>query len=304
MCWFQYGDVTTSKREDSMHSVGMILASIDYVETNLQEEITVADMARVARYSLFHFARTFNQVTHHAPYDYLMRRRLSESAKDILLTNSNLIDIAFDYCFNSHETFSRAFKRMFGMLPSQVRKQGTLERWQIMPRLTLAHLEFIERMPVFKPELVEKESFDIVGIAAMVGGECGEIEALWDMLRREAESSDREYLRTSYVGVSWFLGDLREERSLYLAAVEAGNSGENSPPLVKQTIPTQTYVVFRHQKGIAPTSIALDYVFYTWLPKSGMRWANPMIFERFGRSDPYRRHADDEIELYIPVAAL
>lgn len=85
----------------------LISQAVDFIEDNLKEAIAVADVADAVSYSLYHFCRTFNQATHHTPYDYLMRRRLSLAAQELLQTDKKIIEIALDYQFNSPETFSR-----------------------------------------------------------------------------------------------------------------------------------------------------------------------------------------------------
>jgi AraC family transcriptional regulator len=100
-------------------AITSIFNAIEFVETNLTEEMTIADMADAVFYSLYHFCRMFNGIVHHTPYDYLMRRRLSKSARELIETDKKIIEIAFDYQFNSPETYARAFKRMFDMQPSQ-----------------------------------------------------------------------------------------------------------------------------------------------------------------------------------------
>ena len=134
-----------------MPDLALISEAVDYIESNLREATTVADMADAVSYSLYHFCRTFNRATHHTPYDYLMRRRLSESAQALLQTDHKIIEIGLDYQFNSPETFSRAFKRMFGMQPNQIRKQGSIDPRRLMPRLTPAHLRHINKGPYLKP---------------------------------------------------------------------------------------------------------------------------------------------------------
>ena len=103
-------------------------ASIEFIESRLQEEISVADIAVATGYSLYHFIRTFNQIVHHSPYDYLMRRRLSEAARELLTNDRRILDISLDFCFHSHETFSRAFRRMFAVTPSQWRARNEVRR--------------------------------------------------------------------------------------------------------------------------------------------------------------------------------
>ena len=86
-----------------------IYQAIQFIESSLENNLSVADIADEVSYSLFHFCRVFNKVAQHTPYDYLMRRRLSESAKALVESDRKIIDIAFQYQFNSHEGFSRAF---------------------------------------------------------------------------------------------------------------------------------------------------------------------------------------------------
>jgi AraC-like DNA-binding protein len=94
------------------------------VEAGLREELDVAAMAEAACYSLFHFVRVFTELTGHGPYDYLMRRRVAEAAKEVAAGGRSILDIALEYRFESPEGFSRAFKRCFGLSPSEARREG------------------------------------------------------------------------------------------------------------------------------------------------------------------------------------
>ena len=99
-----------------MSHLTAICNALDFVEEHLTKDVTVADMADAACYSLYHFSRTFNRVVHLTPYDYLMRRRLSESARQLIETDKKIIEIAFYYDSTNTEIYTRAFKRLVGML--------------------------------------------------------------------------------------------------------------------------------------------------------------------------------------------
>ena len=132
-----------------------IRCALDFIEGHLGEDISVGDIANAAGYSLYHFIRTFNQVVQHSPYDFLMRRRLTEAARDLLATDHKILDIALDYCFHNHETFSRAFKRMFQTQPSQFRSDPLdLDRLYLPPlsNAYLAHINHKDfRFPEYTP---------------------------------------------------------------------------------------------------------------------------------------------------------
>jgi len=64
-----------------------ILRAIDLVEERLHQSVTVAAMAEAAGYSLYHFCRVFSKYTRHTPYDYLMRRRMTLAATEVVMTH-------------------------------------------------------------------------------------------------------------------------------------------------------------------------------------------------------------------------
>ena len=114
---------------------GPILAALTHIEAHLCDKLTIQDLADVSGYSLFHFTRLFNQFVGLTPYDYLIRRRLSDASEALLMSDKRIIDIAQDYQFGSHETFTRAFNRLFVMPPSQWREQGAINKNLLLPPL-------------------------------------------------------------------------------------------------------------------------------------------------------------------------
>jgi len=128
-----------------------IHAALEFIEENLRNEISVGDIAASAGYSLYYFIRRFNQTVHYSPYDYLMRRRLSEAACELLSTDRRILDISLDFCFHHHETFSRAFKRMFTTQPSQWRANRNMHEKVLLPALTRDYLVHINRKDFLPP---------------------------------------------------------------------------------------------------------------------------------------------------------
>lgn len=95
--------------------------SIKFIENNLENDIGVLDVANAVSYSQFYFSRKFSELAHISIYDYIVRRKLSESYKYLLKTNSKIIDVAYKYGFKSHEVYTRAFKKAFGINPSEIK---------------------------------------------------------------------------------------------------------------------------------------------------------------------------------------
>ncbi len=88
----------------------------DYIASHLNERITLAELARKSGYSPWHAARIFKELTGRAPFNYIRALRLSKAAGR-LHDGHKVVDVAFDFVFGSHEGFTRAFTRQFGLAP-------------------------------------------------------------------------------------------------------------------------------------------------------------------------------------------
>ena len=89
----------------------------EYIEKHLNEPITLHMLASAASYSPWHSTRIFKELTGKTPFEYIRALRLSRAAVRLRDKDVRIIDIAFDFVFDSHEGFTRAFSKQFGMTP-------------------------------------------------------------------------------------------------------------------------------------------------------------------------------------------
>lgn len=100
-----------------MDNRAMIQHSLDYIEDNLQTEITAGELARQAHVSLFHYYRLFQQATGLPVMQYILRRRLLHGVY-AMAQGCSKIDAALRYGFDTYPGFYKAFCREFGASPS------------------------------------------------------------------------------------------------------------------------------------------------------------------------------------------
>lgn len=110
-----------------MDNRAMIQKSLDYIEENLQTEITAAELAEMAGFSLFHFYRLFQQATGLPVMQYILRRRLLHGVY-AMKQGSSKIDAALTYGFDTYAGFYKAFCREFGSTPSEFLKSCRAKR--------------------------------------------------------------------------------------------------------------------------------------------------------------------------------
>lgn len=280
-----------------------IHTAIDFIENHLKDEITVGDIAEASGYSLYHFIRKFNQIVHHTPYDYLMRRRLTEAACELVGSKTRILDIALAYRFNNHETFSRAFKRMFGMQPNQMRAGGKLPYRSPFPKPALTYLEHINRGTISRPELIQREATQLLGLMTRSKNDLPE---QWNDLERllrdsyEPDSDQANFPTLSFWRVN--LHPASEGGSpYYFTGVKTPGHQSYPPPLAIQSIPPGEFAQFTHQDTTDTLPFTLDYIYRTWFKKSGHDRSYNFELIYFGDTIPSDKNKAQSLMIFLPL---
>jgi AraC family transcriptional regulator len=289
-----------------MKALEPICRALDYIEAHLQAPTAVADVAAAVGYSVYHFCRTFNQITHHTPYDYLIRRRLAEAARAVVRGEQRIIDVALDYQFNSPETFSRAFRRVYGVSPREARKAGRVDPWHIMPGLTRANLEHLHKGPYLRPALVEREAVRVAGVMAVLpalDGERGAAQALWAWMEDQLTMGEGALYAGDRYGIAAYVVGWERRGYPYMAGVGIAPERGAPPGLATQVLPAGEWARFVHKGPTRELGLTLDYILHTWLPRSDRALAQPLIVEQFAESVHQVDRAGGERAVLIPLAA-
>ena len=107
---------------ESREQINAVWQMQNYIEGHLDEPITLHALAKSAGYSPWHCARIFKELTGKAPFEYIRMYRLSKAAMELRDNDIKVVDVAMDFLFDSHEGFTRAFRRQFGMSPNEYKK--------------------------------------------------------------------------------------------------------------------------------------------------------------------------------------
>jgi AraC-like DNA-binding protein len=99
----------------------LVLRAREYIDKHKTEELSLADVAKAAGASVFHFCKVFHKATGLKFTDYVARVRLEDARTRLLNPNLRISEIAYDVGFQSLTQFNRTFKRVFGQSPSEFR---------------------------------------------------------------------------------------------------------------------------------------------------------------------------------------
>lgn len=101
-----------------------IKKSIEFIENNLNNKIELKELAELVYLSKYHFHRLFRTTVGEPVAEYIRKKRLMEAAKELINTDEKIVDIALKYQFGSQETFTKAFKKLYGIPPREFRRSN------------------------------------------------------------------------------------------------------------------------------------------------------------------------------------
>lgn len=96
----------------------------EFIDKNLESDLSLNAVSEIAFFSPFHFHRIFKFVTGETLNEYVTRRRIEKSASDLLHKNITATEIAHKNGFSDNSSYSRAFKKYFGVSPTEFKKQN------------------------------------------------------------------------------------------------------------------------------------------------------------------------------------
>jgi AraC family transcriptional regulator len=137
--------------------------AIEAIEQDLTAEIDVGTLARIALTSEYHFRRMFSSLAGLPVSEYIRRRRLTAATAEIV-DGGTVLAVAVRYGYASAEAFTRAFKAMHGLTPSEARQAGAVLHSQ--PQLRF-HLR-VEGNTDMKHRIEDKPAFRLIGVKARV----------------------------------------------------------------------------------------------------------------------------------------
>lgn len=115
----RYGDRQSCGTErNDRYSVRSVRQAIEFIQANLNTDLSLQQIAASVRLSPFHFARLFKRATGYSPYQFVLKLRI-ERAKHLLMRRESLAKVAIDCGFFDQSHFTAHFKRFCGVTPRQ-----------------------------------------------------------------------------------------------------------------------------------------------------------------------------------------
>ena len=268
-----------------------------YIESHLGAPLTLDEIAGVAGVSRFHLVRAFAEATGFSVMRYVRARRLSEAARQLAAGAPDILSLALDADYGSHEAFTRAFRDHFGVTPETVRATPCLKTLKLQEPITMISTALDHIDP---PRIATGKAFLVAGIGERynhANGSTAGIPSQWHDYHEQCANIPRQLGKLAY-GVCCNGDDAGNFD--YIAGVEVADFSDLPREFARVRIPEQKYVVFTHTDHISTIRRTVNTIWNRWLPQSGMKVADAPNFERYDESfNPSTGHGG--LEIWVPV---
>jgi AraC family transcriptional regulator len=293
-----------------MNYYDRVQRAVDYIEESLYEDIKLEDIAKEAYCSLFHFHRIFQALVGDSMKEYIRKRRLSLAGRELANSDEKIIDIAFKYGYETPEAFTKAFKKLNGITPSECRKTRGLFQYREKACVCVYKTSISEGGLEMNYKVVEKEAFKVIGKELRVRNDNGDnnrlIPEFWTKCIEEGImeqfSTMPNRINPQYIDTMGMCMDFDGVNTFsYLICVEATNFDCIPKGMVAKTIPAAKYAVFT-ARGKMPEAIQKTWmdIYEKWFPVSGFERTDGPDFEFYDkRSDVNDENC--EVDIYIPI---
>jgi AraC family transcriptional regulator len=266
-----------------------------FIESHLADALTLDEIAGVTGISRFHMVRAFAAATGLPVMRYVRARRLSEAARALAHGAPDILNVALEADYGSHEAFTRAFRDHFGVTPEAVRASSRLDNLKlqepiVMDSTALDNLP-APRFEICKPLLV-------AGLGERYTWESGAaIPGQWQRFHQSVANFPGRIGQVAY-GVCCNADDAGNFD--YIAGVEVPDFSDLPREFSRARIPEQKYAVFAHRDHISTIRRTINTIWNQWLPVSGLKAADAPSFERYDENfDPLTGNGG--FEIWMPV---
>ncbi|MED3126472.1 AraC family transcriptional regulator [Bacillus wiedmannii] len=275
----------------------------DYIESHIDDSLSIEELADVAGFSKFHFHRIFKGIVEEPLSRYVNRLKL-ERATNLLTyrTDMTITHIAYHFGFTDSAVFSRTFKNYYGVSPSQYRNDNSKNCKDVgetsqyngckkvrgdieivtandMNVAYIRHIGTYEELTIAFPKMIEKLFY----YAAEENCHVFEDTKVLTIYHDHHEFTEDNHLRTS------------------LCITIANESAVETSDIGIMVIPFGKYAVGRFEIFQDEYKGAWDFLYGEWLPNSGYKPRDSYPFEMY-KNDP-RQHPENKhiVDIYVPI---
>ena len=270
-----------------MNNLTQVQKGIEYIEDNLDFDISLKQVALIACMSQWHFQRIFKALTNETLKTYIRSRRLANSLNKLLTSNERIIDIAVTAGYESQESFTRAFKQVFEMTPNEYRKLGDKSLFMKKIQFNRSYIRHINKNISLEPEIIIQKTMKLIGmktnfysIASEKNNIAETLPPLWNKFLSRLNEIDFIVPNMCY-GIVQQTSE-KSESLEYFAVAEVTKISDIPKGMESIELPETQYAKFTHKGLVKDLDNSVNYIYSSWLLKSDFTHTYAADLEFYG----------------------
>ena len=253
---------------------------IQYIENNITEKIKYSDLAKMVGVSEYSLQRIFTFLTNMSLSEYIRKRRLSKAFEELKTSEIKIIDLAIKYQYDSSISFTRAFKNLFGITPSECKNNS--KEYKLFPIIKFNNDKLYKELNYEIKEIDEIIVYCVKTEATTHDDFLYNIRKLYGEIKENG--LHEKFNKNTQIGITI----VEDNKFIYLIGSKI--KYENTE---KYVIPKGKYAIFnvnsREQKDIDETEIN---IISNWIPSTGYEIEKEIYVEIYTENDCH---------IYIPI---
>ncbi len=227
---------------------------------------------------------------------YSRARRLSNAAIELAKGSKDILGIALDAQYNSHEAFTRAFANYFGVLPSTIAKARSTKNLNLQEPLKMDKSRIVD---IAAPQIKDHDTFNVTGLSLSCNFEkTNQIPRLWNAFNQRDDEVSSTNTVAAY-GVCYNADS--QGNFMYMAGIESQNGAPVPNAMEVLTIAKGKYAVFEHKGHISDISNTVYTIWNKSLPDLGLAPRQTPDFERYDAKFD-KNTGRGTVEIWIPIS--
>lgn len=270
----------------------------DFINHNLENELSLQIISEFAGISKYHFHRLFTSYLGITLTNYIQLQRLKRASYRLVFNKDmKIIDIAFEAKFESHEVFSRVFKKTFSLTPIEFRNHPDWESWHNIynfnlnregNRMEVKIIDFTEtKIAVLeysgKPELLNQKIPQFIAWRKSTGLSPVNSNRTFGIAYNDPNNCAPDEFRFD------ICGEIKND----ITSNEFG--------VIQKTIPSGRCAVIRHLGSRDNMEVPVYYLYRTWLAESGHQLRNFPLYFEYKNLFPETPEAELVTDIFLPL---
>lgn len=286
----------TEKTQNSYYE--RINVVVQYINNHIDEKLDLDYLSNLSCYSPFHFHRIMKSYLGESLGSYIQRSRLKAGAHLLRYTGMPIADISIKVGYETTAAFNKAFKKRFGLAPSQFRADTEYQLPFREPSKIVISMENL----TLQPEYRVINDFKVIYVSAIGAYGDTSTKLAWDTICQYAGANRLFGKDTQMLGIGYDNPKLTEpERCRYEACISISKDVKPDGKIGVKTVSGGKYAVFRLLGSYNQLESSYQYIFGQWVLENSIDLRDVPTFEKYIKSPGDNPNNKLETEIWVPV---